>query len=255
MASFSNILFAIKSSEATYNIQTSTKKVIIFAPIIIMFLFAVFLLIPATRQATVWMLEENHPVEILTFVFALAGGIFGLRLARQARKQGEKTLVFGFYIFFSVALIFVAMEEIAWGQQFFGFDTPAGWRSINIQGETTLHNIEGIHGHSEILRLIFGLGGLIGVWLFFHPYFQKIGAPAILLPWFVIITLHAAVDVYNDCFPIEPRFDNYMSITAEIVELLIAISGFLYVTLNSRILSNTLKGEHPVPASKPSQEP
>ncbi|MDD5323236.1 MAG: hypothetical protein PHD43_22020 [Methylococcales bacterium] len=245
MAGFANNLFIIENSEATYDIQASSKKAIIFAPVIIMFLFAVFLFIPTTRQATLWMLDENHPVELLTFVFALTGGIFGLALARRARKQGEKTLVVNFYIFFSVALIFIAMEEVAWGQKFFEFDTPTAWRAINLQGETTLHNVMGLQGHSEILRLIFGLGGLVGVCLSFHLYFQKIGAPVILLSWFLIITFHAAVDVYNDFFPIEPRFDYYINRTSELVELLIAISGFLYVILNSKMLSTMLKVGHP----------
>ncbi|MFZ2170221.1 MAG: hypothetical protein WAW61_11355 [Methylococcaceae bacterium] len=195
------------------------------------------------------MLDENHPVELLTFVFALLGGIFGLALARRAKNQGEKTFVFSFYLFFSVALIFVAMEEIAWGQQFFKFDTPAAWRSINLQGETTFHNIVGMQGHSEILRLIFGLGGLVGVWLSFYPFFQKIGAPVILLSWFLIISFHAAVDYYNDYFPIEPRFDYYVRRSSELVEMFIAISGFLYVILNSKMLSNTLKERHPLQTS------
>ena len=145
------------------------------------------------------------------------------------------------------------MEEIAWGQQYFGFDTPTAWRSINVQGETTLHNIAHIHGRTEIFRLIFGLGGLVGVWLSFHPHFQKIGAPAILLPWFVVITLHAAVDVYNDIFPIEELFDYCIIMTSELVELLITISGFLYIILNSKMLSATWKGGPSVRTSIPSK--
>ncbi|MGZ8954994.1 MAG: hypothetical protein ACXW0Q_09990 [Methylovulum sp.] len=238
MANFSNILAAINSSETTYNIRASTKGIIIFTPVIMTFLFTIFLLIPATHHATLWMLDENSPVELLTFFFAIAGGILGLALARRTRIH-EKTLVFGFYIAFSLALIFVGMEEIAWGQQFFGFDTPSAWLSINMQGETTLHNLKHIQGHTEIFRLTFGIGGLIGVWLAFHPYFKKIGAPAILLPWFIIITLHAAVDLYNDYFPIEQQFDYCLMRTAELIELLITISGFLYVVLNWKMLSTS----------------
>ncbi len=231
----------MNSSEEANNIKTSSKNTIMFAPVIIMFLCLIFLLNPATRRITLWMLEENHPVEVLTFVGALAGGILGPALAWKASNHGEKILVFGFYVLFSAALMFVGMEEVAWGQQFLGFDSPTAWRSINLQGETTLHNIAGIHGHTEIFRLVFGLGGLVGVWLSFYPYFQKIGSPLILLPWFVVITLHAGVDVYNDYFPIGAQFDFYMQRTSELVEMLIVVSGLLYIVLNSKALSFTLK--------------
>jgi hypothetical protein len=241
MINFSNLMAAINLSETTYSIHTSTKRVIMLAPVIMMFLFAVFILIPETRKATEWMLYENHPVELLTFIFAFSGGIIGLALARQTKVHGETALVFGFYAAFSLALILVSMEEIAWGQKFLRFDTPAAWRAINIQRETTIHNIAHIHGHTEIFRLIFGIGGLAGVGLSFHRHFQKIGAPAILLPWFMVIALHAAVDVFNDYFPIEERFDYCIIMTSELIELLITISGFLYVVLNWKMLSRTWK--------------
>lgn len=239
MSGFSNIKSAIKSTEATYNIQPVTKNTIILAPIIIMGLCAAFLAIPGSRRATLWMLRENHPVELLTFLVALAGGIVGLVLARRTRKCGAPPFIFGFYALFSVALIFIAMEEIAWGQQLFKFATPAAWSAINIQGETTVHNIKGLQGKSEMLRLFFGVGGLAGVWLSFHRHFKKIGSPAILFPWFIIITIHSGIDVYNDYFPIQDRFDYYMQRTSELVELLIVISALLYLVLNLRLYTMT----------------
>lgn len=230
----SKIATALRTSEKTYNIQSQMKNAIMIAPVIIMFLQGIFLLLPGTRSLSLWMLKENHPVELLTFIVFVVGGVVGLLLALKTRRCGEKSLVYGFYTIFSVGLILLAMEEVAWGQWLFGFETPEAWRSINRQGEMTIHNLPGLQGHSEIMRLTFGVGGLMGVWLSFYPSFQKIGVPALLLPWFIIITLHASVDVFNDFVAIEEHFDYVMQRTSELVELLIAMSAFLYVHLNSR---------------------
>lgn len=233
----STILSEIDASEKLYNIQTSTKNALIYGPAIVMFLCILFFVIPQTRQATLWMLDENHPVEMLTFLFAILGGLFGVALAFRSKRQGENALVYGFYILFSIGLILVGMEEIGWGQQFFGFATPSRMKSINEQGEMTLHNIKGFQSHNGLLRLAFGIGGLIGIWLSFYPYFKKIAVPANLLPCFIVITLHAIVDNYDSFFGPVKHFSYLIDCTSEVNELLISFAGFLYIWLNSRALS------------------
>jgi len=235
---------ALDASEKTYNIEPLTKNAILIAPIFIIILQAVLLIYPRTRDFGLWLLEENRPVELLTFVMLIAGGGIGLSLALKTRRQGEKGLVYGFYMLFSIGLVLIAMEEVAWGQWFLGFETPEAVARLNRQGETTIHNLAGLHGHSEILRLTFGLGGLIGIWLSFSPSFRKIGAPVILVLWFLIITIHASVDVYNDVVAIHKKFDYGMQRTAELIELLIAISAYLYLHLNWRMLVGSGRDTH-----------
>lgn len=183
------------------------------------------------------MLSENHPVELLTFAILLLGGIRGLVLARHTHRHRAGGLVVGFYLVFSVGLLFTAMEEVAWGQWLFGFRTPSVFNEINVQGELTLHNIRGVQGHTEFFRVAFGLGGLIGVWLSFRQNFRKIGAPVILLPWFLIIIVLAGLDLHNDYYQVQRRFDDIVNRLSELVELLIAASGFLFIWLNARMLA------------------
>jgi hypothetical protein len=211
-------------------------RVILYAPFVLLGASFLVLRARATRPATLWMLEEDHPIELLTLVFLFAGSLIGLRLARALRARGEKRWISGLYVAFSVGLFVTAMEEIAWGQRLLGFEAPESFRSINRQGETTLHNISALHGRSEWLRFVFGLGGIVGVWLSFRPALAGIGAPVILLPWFLLTVTHAAIDPYNDFFPIQARFDSTMQRTSEVVELLIAMVAFLYVLLNFRKL-------------------
>ena len=101
-------------------------------------------------------------IEILTFIIFFVSGFFGLTQIFKLRKKNRKDIIL-FYGLFSLFLILIAMEEIAWGQWFFYFETPDSWNKINIQGETTLHNIKGIQGRTAILRFLFGLGGIIGI--------------------------------------------------------------------------------------------
>ncbi len=195
-------------------------------------IFSVFILgiaLPLTREATLWVLDENKIVEVMTFVVFLVGGGIGLNYCRQLLKEKESFLVVGFYFAFSLALIAIGMEEISWGQQFAGFETPANFSAINEQGETTIHNIKGMSGNSEYLRLFYGISGTIGVLLYSYKPFRKVAAPMFLLPWFLVIIGHSVVDAFNDIVPIQKHFDALMSELAELVEMLIAFSAFFYI--------------------------
>ncbi len=220
-----------------HGLRPSIAKAIVFFPFIILGSFALFSALPSTRTESLWMVKEDGPVELLTFLFLVAGAITGLCLVWQTRNHKEKTFVPAFYLLFSTGLLFTAMEEIAWGQRFLGFETPSVFRQINAQNELTIHNIYALQGHSEFFRLAFGVGGLLGMWLSFHPVLRKVGVPLILCSWFLIIAVHASVDTYNDYFPIGTRFDFLMQRSSELIELLIGISAFLYLWLNLRMLT------------------
>lgn len=187
---------------------------------------------PATREMTFWMLRENRPVEVATFALLLFGAVLALRFARYIRRAGIGALYTVFYVLFAAGLFVTAMEEVAWGQQFFGWATPEGLREVNVQEETTIHNIKGLHGNTEVMRLLFGLGGLAALAIEFFLGDRVVGARYVLLPWFAAITLHAAVDVVNDVAPIQREFDALISRLAELNELVIAVAGLLFVLFN-----------------------
>ena len=218
-------LFGITRKNASY---------IFFVPIFICLIFGLLILIPVSRRLGFWLLEENHPVEILTFIVFISGGVFGIiQTVKLSRIMDNLAVIF--YVIFSFFLIIIAMEEVAWGQQFCSFDTPVNWKKINMQGETTLHNLKGMQGNTEILRIIFGFGGLCGIFLRNSFRFKKIGVPLILISWFVIIFFHASIDFLTDFVRFE-RADRAISRFSEVIELLIACSAFVYLFLNFRML-------------------
>lgn len=226
-----NVLYSSKADDKPKQVRSFTIKI---TPLIILPLFFMALYFEKTREITLWLLKENRPVEIATFIFLLLGAIFGIKLTYNMIKEGSPPIFYIFLSCFSFLLFFTAMEEIAWGQHMFHFETPLFWKDVNFQNETTLHNIKALQHRSEIPRFIFGLGGLFGIWLNRFPYFKTIASDKILFTWFGIIAVHAGIDVYNDFFPIQPNFDYNISRTAELIEMMIGFSGFLYIILKMK---------------------
>jgi len=238
---YSIISSRLKTAEDTYDMTPFTVKAIVLLPILIVFLYSFFFLLPMTRLWAETITEENGPVELLTFGFLLLGALLGLVLAWRARKHGEGFLVVGFYAVFSLALLIIGMEEVAWGQLLLGFEPPEALISLNVKGEMTIHNIEGFDSNTESLRLVFGLGGLLGVWLSHRRSFRKIGAPAILSSWFVCITILAAVDLYDDFYQVQGLIYALNERLSEVVEMMIGMTGLLFIWLNGRFLANEWK--------------
>ena len=96
-------------------------------------------------------LGENSVVEWLTALFLLFSAYLALVTGLSKGSPYPKWLLFAFASVFLIAF----MEELAWGQMMFGWDTPENFRSINAQGETTLHNIHGIHDLINPALLLF----------------------------------------------------------------------------------------------------
>ena len=239
MGIVSKIRTGLGHTRQHYGLHPLITLTIIFSPLLLVYLSAEVLYSARPKSlAMKLMMRENQPVELLTFGIFLLGGILGLLLAKKAKSNNERFFVYGFYILFSFALLFVAMEEISWGQLFFKFPTPEALRAINIQKEFTLHNIRGLQGEAEIFRGIFGLGGILGIILSFQSSFKKICPPRILLLWFLIITIFAVLDFYYEFYGIKGKSSRSVFRLAEIMELLVAISSCLFVWLNTKMLSN-----------------
>ena len=94
---------------------------IFFMPLLIVLACILMILPPATRPWYHWLVAENRPVEIATFLFLLASGIGGLALAARLALRGAKFAAC-FYAVFSLGLLLVAI----WATSY-GFLLPASW--------------------------------------------------------------------------------------------------------------------------------
>jgi|GEM_PF-1464372 len=96
------------------------------------------------------LFAEDGIMETLTVVLLmLSAGFAGAVLWRGVENRADRTLLMAFV----AGLLFLAMEEISWGQRIFGIETPEALRTINVQGEINLHNLS--VGWNEIIRMVF----------------------------------------------------------------------------------------------------
>lgn len=197
------------------------------APWAILLGFVALLATPPTRPFAERLLLENRPVELLTFILLAWAAIGAAGVARQTRLDGGPWWAAGFFWAFAALCFVVAMEEIAWGQQFLHYETPSFMQSINVQGEVTLHNFR---GHNSAIDLfLFGVVGLVGIVLATVPALRRITPPAVLVSWFLAITLAGGADAFTDQTHVERLPIYIVAWIGEVVEMLVAMTCALYV--------------------------
>jgi hypothetical protein len=116
--------------------------------------------------------REDGPVEYLGAFAYLVAGVAIIALA-FARPRGRLIM-----FLLGLGLFFVGGEEISWGQRIFDFGTPDSLESRNVQGETSLHNIDGIHGPVWVIGLAVSAGVFV-IWPLARlvvPFLRKLGA-------------------------------------------------------------------------------
>lgn len=197
--------------------------------------------------------QEDGIFEYLTALFFLSTSItFGWMYYRN-RKM----------LFLLMALIlFVGCgEEISWGQRLFGFGTPDILKEHNVQGETTLHNIEILNSNDfdstlktgwrkiitvDFLYKLFCMGfgivlpimvcyiGFIGGWA------QKLGmpVPALLLGSFFMINWLTFKFILSTLLP-DGKDLQYYDTVGEIAEFVSAVVFFV-VALAMNEMENML---------------
>jgi hypothetical protein len=145
-----------------------------------------------------WLFYEDGVFEYLTTVFFIIAAIFFL--LRPFKNKHHFTAYTKLFIFGMALFCFVlGMEEISWGQRILGFETPEEFEKINVQGETTIHNLVHPEYH-PILYLLFSLGLLI-FFIFSSTKYQSLfGIDKIYLPskdFLVIGLLLPLISLYN----------------------------------------------------------
>ena len=90
--------------------------------------------------------DENGFFENATSVALAMGAAVTLALYVRSRGAGNdlgliRTKRNVSYLLLTLAFFIGAAEEISWGQQIIGFETPAWIRSVNVNDETNLHNL------------------------------------------------------------------------------------------------------------------
>lgn len=123
---------------STLKSEYQANRLIIWGLVALMTLsYSIYITLPETLVHSLG--EEDGFFEYLTALFFLFASIVFLGLAKKQRNI--------FFLGLGLLMFLGCGEEISWGQRIFGWGTPEGLRQHNVQGETTLHNIEILNSH------------------------------------------------------------------------------------------------------------
>jgi hypothetical protein len=102
------------------------------------------------------ILEVSHFV-IPLLGLLIAGGLLFLPFVRA------RPLAFTVALIAALSCLYIAGEEMSWGQHIFHWNTPAYWGELNRQEETNLHNTYAIFEKTPrtILEVAIFIGGLL----------------------------------------------------------------------------------------------
>jgi hypothetical protein len=149
-----------------------------------------------------YILPEGYGfLEFTQFAVLVAGFFISLALFRFRVIRTNKLLTAA-AIIFALTCLFIAGEEMSWGQHFFYWSTPDYWAAINRQDETNLHNVS--PWFNQRPRLVIEIGIFVGaivlpLWQlakgpFTHPLLALFAPPVAALPVGLTYLLFKAVD-------------------------------------------------------------
>jgi hypothetical protein len=106
-----------------------------------------------------FLVKEDGPLEYLQLFLYLASSITAFKVFLYFKKSaGGKAKAILFFAM-AVGFLFVAQEEISWGQRILGIETPDVVREINLQDEITVHNLNVLDRYLHPAYMAVGLYG------------------------------------------------------------------------------------------------
>jgi hypothetical protein len=162
------------------------NKSFLFFGITFLLIWASFLIFslfidPKIASSLVW---ERGLFETLTVIFYVISACFLIK--HFFSNKDKKSFHTIYLIAFTLFCLFIAGEEISWGQTYLRFETPELLKQVNVQGETGLHNIQlpgvGAYFINDIARMLALFCGVLLPCILLIKYFRKLFAYLVLIP-------------------------------------------------------------------------
>ena len=109
------------------------------------------------------LLGEGGILEYLQALILFTSAWVSWLIARDLWKRLEMRYHGLIYAMISLGMLFVGLEEIAWGQVLFGWKTPENIAAVNAQNQTTLHNLEFFQNYLDLNLFLVSVALLIFV--------------------------------------------------------------------------------------------
>jgi hypothetical protein len=183
------------------------------------------------KQAYKWYTGEDQFAETMQVLCYAGALLFDLVIVRQLWRSGRRPIAL-LYLVVLAGLVFMIGEEVSWGQRLFGWQTPEKLAEINLQQETTVHNIRGVATGVKWMEWLAGAyGTLLPLWAwragksrrlpewisFVVPHFT-------LVPYFVPLLVWRC---YRNLFPEPAQHRFFVSEFNEVLEFALA-AGVLF---------------------------
>jgi hypothetical protein len=153
----------MRQEAAEWGVSLRTAWILAAGPI----LFAALVALTAIdRPLYRFFINEDALVEWIQFGTLVALVPLGMAIAARLWRRRERSFAIVFALA-AVAAMFIAGEEISWGQRLLGWATPADLALLNNQGETNIHNIGEVLSFMNLgMFLVTTVAGVIPfVWL------------------------------------------------------------------------------------------
>lgn len=142
--------------------------------------------------------DEDGLLEWFEFGLVLALIVLATALAVMLWRRGHRWLA-ALYVVAALGAVFVAGEEISWGQRILGFVTPGELEDVNRQGETNVHNIGSVLALFNLGIMGVSLGAIVLPFLRWTVWRDRARSVAgyVLIPPLALATAFAIPLVYR----------------------------------------------------------
>lgn len=107
------------------------------------------------------IVKEDRQIEYSQFFAVTAAAVFAALTSIKWRKISHYFSHWLFFALLSLALLFIGLDEISFGQRLLGIETPEAIAERNFQAEITVHNLDGVKDLIGQAYIFVGLyGGL-----------------------------------------------------------------------------------------------
>lgn len=185
-------LFMLDAGE--WDIVPRRARLLVLLPIILS--VAVAATVPF-KEFYLWLVDEDHPIEWLQFACLVAAVAFLALLSVHLlrRRQVGMALLYGVV---ALGVVFLAGEEISWGQRIFGWGTPEELQEVNRQGETNLHNLRAVQVLVPYAMLLASLyGTCVPLWAAFRKRLKHSTYSHLLVPPLCLVPAFGSAAAYR----------------------------------------------------------
>lgn len=151
----SGSLLALIINSNFITLRKNFKILLFLSPAIVFLYFLMVRLLP--NDIFMEMVKEDRLVENSQFFVLFFSAILSGATAKILLNKNRALAAF--YIIATLGLIFIAGDEISWGQRLFGVETPQNISQVNSQQETNIHNLYPVLPFTRLFYILLGFYG------------------------------------------------------------------------------------------------